>query len=122
MLADAVQGVAEDHGPAQMRVKEWLHSKMIPRAEQALARPVPHGKGKIAEQVLDTFLTPRPIGPQKQLDVDGPGLDLLATGGQLPDQVASRVHPSIGHDPDMAIERERLLPALEFLGGLEQCV
>ena len=58
---------------------------------------------KGTDEVVDTFLTPRPIGPQKQLDVDGPGLDLLATGGQLPDQVALRVHPSIGHDPDMDV-------------------
>src|SRR6266516_1641911 len=69
MLADAIQSGAEDDGVAHLRVKQRFHAKMIPRAEQALARPVPYGKCEITKQVLDTFLAPGPVGPEQQFNV-----------------------------------------------------
>ena len=78
-----------------MRVKEWLHAQMITRAKQALTWPVPNSKGKVAEQMFDTFLTPRPVRSEKQLHIRRPKLNLLGVGGQLGDQLALCVNARI---------------------------
>src|SRR5438552_5262806 len=122
MLTDAVQGIAENNGPAEMRVKEWLHAKMITRAKQALTRPVPDGKGEVAEQVFDTLLTPRPVCSEEQFDICRPGLDLLAPDGQLSDQLVLCVYARISNNPNTPVQREGLVLTVGFFSGLEQRV
>ena len=122
MLADAIQSGAEDDGVAHLRVKQRLHTKVIPRAEQALARPVPYGKCEITKQVLDTFLAPGPVGPEQQFNVGHAPVHGFAARGELPDQVGLRVHARVRDDPHVAIQRERLGLAPGFFGGSEQRV
>ena len=62
MLADAVQGIAENDGLAEVSVKEWLHPKRIACAEDTPLRSVPHRKGEVAQQVIDTIFVPDAIG------------------------------------------------------------
>jgi hypothetical protein len=43
---------------AEVGVEERLDAQVIAGAEEALLRPVPDGEGEVAQQVLDTILSP----------------------------------------------------------------
>src|SRR5262245_26786343 len=101
MLANAVQGIAEDYGAAQVGVEEWLYAKMIPRDKEALAWPVPHGECEIAEQMFDTSFSPRPVSSKQQLDISSPALDVFASSIELRNQVRLRVYACVGDDAHM---------------------
>ena len=71
MLADAIEGIAEDQRLADVSVEERLDSQVVARAKEALPRPVPDGEGEVAQQMLDAILAPGLVGAQDQLDIGG---------------------------------------------------
>src|SRR3989442_860182 len=122
MLAYAIQRIAEYEDCGGMRIKEWLHAKLVARAKQAAARAIPNGKSEITEQVLDAVFTPDAIGAQQQFDIGGAALDVFAASRQLRDEVVLCIHARIRHDPHSAVEREWLLFVLGLPCRPEQCV
>src|ERR1700730_14314111 len=58
MQTDAVQGVAEDYAMTKRSVVKWFDAHVVAGTEQTLSRSVPDSEGKIAEQMLDTSLSP----------------------------------------------------------------
>src|SRR5947209_12456448 len=90
---------------------------MVSGAEQSPTGRIPEDEGKIAQQVLDTCITPGVIGMQEQLSVTGRVQAAAAAGLKLFDQLRASVQTRIGGYPRLAIEARRL--PLAF--GLARC-
>src|SRR2546426_12602576 len=69
---------------------------MVSGAEQSPPGCVPEDEGKIAQQVLDTRITPGVIGMQEQLSVTGGVQAAAAAGLKLFDQLRASVQTRIG--------------------------
>src|SRR2546427_7132359 len=69
---------------------------MVSGAEQSSPGCVPEDEGKIAQQVLDTRITPGVIGMQEQLSVTGGVQAAAAAGLKLFDQLRASVQTRIG--------------------------
>src|SRR2546422_3213191 len=80
---------------------------MVSGAEQSPPGCVPEDEGKIAQQVLDTRITPGVIGMQEQLSVTGGVQAAAAAGLKLFDQLRASVQTRIGGYPRLAIEARR---------------
>src|SRR3989442_10945254 len=85
---------------------------MVSGAEQSSPGCVPEDEGKIAQQVLDTRITPGVIGMQEQLSVTGGVQAAAAAGLKLFDQLRASVQTRIGGYPRPAPEGRRPPPAL----------
>src|SRR2546425_5016071 len=90
---------------------------MVSGAEQSPPGCVPEDEGKIAQQVLDTRITPGVIGMQEQLSVTGGVQAAAAAGLKLFDQLRASVQTRIGGYPRLALEALRQPLAL----GLAPC-
>src|SRR2546426_8589910 len=77
---------------------------MVSGAEQSPPGCVPEDEGKIAQQVLDTRITPGVIGMQEQLSVTGGVQAAAAAGLKLFDQLRASVQTRIGGYPPLAIQ------------------
>src|SRR2546422_9780935 len=75
---------------------------MVSGAEQSSPGCVPEDEGKIAQQVLDTRITPGVIGMQEQLSVTGGVQAAAAAGLKLFDQLRASVQTRIGGYPPPA--------------------
>src|SRR2546427_9961185 len=84
---------------------------MVSGAEQSSPGCVPEDEGKIAQQVLDTRITPGVIGMQEQLSVTGGVQAAAAAGLKLFDQLRASVQTRIGGYPRPALEARRQPPA-----------
>src|SRR2546422_5791538 len=80
---------------------------MVSGAEQSSPGCVPEDEGKIAQQVLDTRITPGVIGMQEQLSVTGGVQAAAAAGLKLFDQLRASVQTRIGGNPRLAFEARR---------------
>src|SRR2546426_12405675 len=85
---------------------------MVSGAEQSSPGCVPEDEGKIAQQVLDTRITPGVIGMQEQLSVTGGVQAAAAAGLKLFDQLRASVQTRIGGYPPPALEARRQPPAV----------
>src|SRR3989442_15726586 len=72
---------------------------MVSGAEQSTTGRIPEDEGKIAQQVLDTCITPGVIGMQEQLSVTGRVQAAAAAGLKLFDQLRASVQTRIGGFP-----------------------
>src|SRR2546425_5079878 len=117
MHTRAIQRVTDNQRPADPRIVERLRAQMVSGAEQSPTGRIPEDEGKIAQQVLDTCITPGVIGMQEQLSVTGRVQAAAAAGLKLFDQLRASVQTRIGGYPRPAIEA-RPLP-LAF--GLARC-
>src|SRR2546426_9083599 len=122
MPAYAIQRIAENESCGGMRIKEWLHAKLVARAKQAAAKAVPNRKSEITEQVFNAVFTPDTIGAQQQFHIGDAALDVFAASRELRYEVLLRIHARVGYDPHAAVQREWLLFVLGLLGRPEQCV
>src|SRR3989442_3713273 len=77
---------------------------MVSGAEQSTTGRIPEDEGKIAQQVLDTCITPGVIGMQEQLSVTGRVQAAAAAGLKLFDQLRASVQTRIGGYPPPAIQ------------------
>ena len=64
MQPDAVERAAEHQRVRNLGVEEWLHAEMIAGAEDSSTLGIPNREREVAEQMLDTTLTPHLIGAQ----------------------------------------------------------
>src|SRR3989454_12788250 len=80
---------------------------MVSGAEQSSPGCVPEDEGKIAQQVLDTRITPGVIGMQEQLSVTGGVQAAAAAGLKLFDQLRASVQTRIGGFPRPGNEARR---------------
>src|SRR3989441_11218958 len=117
MHTRAIQRVTDNQRPADPRIVERLRAQMVSGAEQSPTGRIPEDEGKIAQQVLDTCITPGVIGMQEQLSVTGRVQAAAAAGLKLFDQLRASVQTRIGGYPRLAIEARR--PPLAF--GLARC-
>src|SRR3989442_2689422 len=85
---------------------------MVSGAEQSSPGCVPEDEGKIAQQVLDTRITPGVIGMQEQLSVTGGVQAAAAAGLKLFDQLRASVQTRIGGFPHPALEAPPQPPPL----------
>src|SRR2546422_11686928 len=83
---------------------------MVSGAEQSSPGCVPEDEGKIAQQVLDTRITPGVIGMQEQLSVTGGVQAAAAAGLKLFDQLRASVQTRIGGYPRPTLEAPRRPP------------
>src|SRR3989442_11774855 len=83
---------------------------MVSGAEQSSPGCVPEDEGKIAQQVLDTRITPGVIGMQEQLSVTGGVQAAAAARLKLFDQLRASVQTRIGGYPPPAIQARRPPP------------
>src|SRR2546426_4799287 len=90
---------------------------MVSGAEQSSPGCVPEDEGKIAQQVLDTRITPGVIGMQEQLSVTGGVQAAAAAGLKLFDQLRASVQTRIGGYSPPALEARPLPPPV----GLPRC-
>src|SRR2546427_13132543 len=106
MPAYAIQRIAENESCGGMRIKEWLHAKLVAHAKQAAARSIPNRKSEITEQVFNAVFTPDTIVAPQQYHIGDAALDVFAAGRELRYDVLLRIHARIGDDPHVAGHRE----------------
>src|SRR2546425_8631709 len=104
MHTRAIQRVTDNQRPADPRIVERLRAQMVSGAEQSPTGRIPEDEGKIAQQVLDTCITPGVIGMQEQLSVTGRVQAAAAAGLKLFDQLRASVQTRIGGYPPPALQ------------------
>jgi hypothetical protein len=72
--------------------------------------------------MFDASLSPAEIRAKNQLDVGLSKQGALGPPAKGADQLSPSVHAGVAHDPDLAVQRERLMLVLRLLSGAQQGV
>src|SRR6266403_3628484 len=112
MLAHTVKGVAKNDTRSDVGVVQRLDAHVVAGQKKTPSRRIPDAEGEIAEQALNTVFLPYSIRVQNQLDVGNICRYLASASFEFRDEIGTRVHARIGHDPHFFIQSERLSLAL----------
>ena len=107
--ANAVQSVAEDQPPLGLGIVKGLNPKLVTRAEQRLALPIPDGETKVSQQVLEASLAPGGVGAKNQLSIASATRTGMTGTVQFGEEVSAGIQPCVRDDPHLAVEAEGLL-------------
>ena len=103
-----------------MGVIERLDAQMIATAKQTFSRTIPDPEGEVAQQVVDTVLSPGEIGAQKELDIGRGPETVLGLIFQFGDQVRARIQTSVGDNPNCSVQAEGLVLSFRLCRGLQK--